>query len=224
MFEIHGVTVLDTIEEIAEPKHTAVLVIDMQNDNASPKGFQAMSGRDISYSRKIVPNIKRVLDKARSMGLPVIFLKNGWSKDGSLESGPIMRQRAKMPHMKNLLQEYTVEGTWGWEVLDELEPRPEERQFGKYRSSAFIGTPLDLLLRNRNIKSVVSVGVATHGCVESTVRDLAHYGYYPIVLSDCVAGPHPKLHDAALTVMAARYDTITSDELIKLWDKLGAKR
>ena len=85
----------------------------------------------------------------------------------------------------------------------------------KYRSSAFHGTRLDFLLKNNRIETAVVVGLVTEGCVESTVRDLVGYGYYPVLLSDCVTSSRQDLHDAALLVMSARYDVISMDQYFK---------
>lgn len=74
-----------------------------------------------------------------------------------------------------------------------------------------------MILRNRNIKTTVVVGLVTQGCVEATVRDAEQYGYYPVVLRDCVCSPRKDLHEAALIVMSARYDVVTSQELLELW-------
>ena len=216
MKEIQGILVLETLEEIADPKHTALLVIDVQNDNSSPKGILASNGRDISWVREAMPRIKMVLDEARRLGLLVIFMRKTRSRDGSYESGPRLRTTDRSTHSGGVA-EYEMEGTWGNEVLDELEPRPDERQLIKYRSSSFIGTTLDLILRNKGIRAAVVVGLVTEGCVESTVRDVEQYGYYPVVLSDCICSSHQDLHEASLLVMSARYDVVTSEELLKVW-------
>jgi nicotinamidase-related amidase len=216
MREIDGRMVLDTLDEIADPKHTALLVIDIQNDNSSPTGILAQNGRDISWVREIIPKVKVVLGEARRLGVRVIFVRKTRSNDGSLEPDNVIRRNARSVHSHDI-PVYEVEGTWGNEVLDELEPRANERQIIKYRSSAFIGTPLDLLLRTTGIKAAVVVGIVTRGCVESTVRDLHQYGYYPVVLSDCVANSRKDLHEASLLVMSSAYDVVTSEELLREW-------
>ncbi len=213
---VKGTVVLETLEEIADPAHTALLVIDIQNDNSSPQGILALQGRDISWIRETLPRIKNVLDEARKLGLLVVFTRVTWSKDGSHNSGPLLRTHERSVHAAGLT-EYEIEGTWGNEVLEELAPRPDEPQIIKYRMSSFIGTPLDLILKNREIKSAVVVGLVTQICVESTVRDLEQYGYYPVVLKDCVASSSPKLHEASMLFMSSRYDVIASAELLKLW-------
>ncbi|MBI4331141.1 MAG: cysteine hydrolase [Chloroflexi bacterium] len=217
MRTVGQIKVYETLEEIVNPQHTALMVIDVQNDNASPRGAIAAAGRDISWIRDgALPVIKKVLAEARRLGITVIFCRNTKSADGTMESGPKFRFRSKGSNSKGLAS-YEVEGTWGHEVLDELEPRPNERQIVKFRSSAFIGTPLDMLLKGNGIESVVVVGLVTQGCVLATVSDLMHYGYYGVVLSDGVASGNPEAHKAGLIVMQHKGDVVTSGEVLKTW-------
>ena len=144
MKEIQGRLVLDTLQEIVDPTHTALLVIDLLNDNSSPKGPLALNGRDISWIRQIIPGVKMVLEEARRLGLLIIFMRLTRSRDGILDSDPLVRRRVMSPHPSRGLADYEMEGTWGNEVLDELEPRPNERQMIKYRNSSFIRTPFYL--------------------------------------------------------------------------------
>ena len=216
MIKIYGVLVLETLAEIADPQHTALLVIDVQNDSASPAGYLASAGVDITATRHTIPRITAVLAEARRLNLLIVFMRMTRSRDGSLESAPRLRMREKSVLTRGEI-EYEKEGTWGNEVLDELDPRPRECQLVKYLSSSFIGTPLDSMLRNRGIRSAVVVGAVTEGCVETTVRDLEQYGYYPVVLRDCVSSRRQDLHEAALLVMSARYDVVSSEELLAIW-------
>ncbi|MDI7258827.1 MAG: cysteine hydrolase family protein [Thermodesulfobacteriota bacterium] len=116
MKEIQGTLVLETLDEIANPKHTALLVIDVQNDNSSPKGFLASKGRDIPWIREAIPRIKMVLEEVRGLGLLVIFVRRTRSRDGSLESGPRLRLYERSPYGQGA-PEYLMEGAWGNEVL-----------------------------------------------------------------------------------------------------------
>lgn len=221
MKEIWGKMVYETIEEIVDPKHTALLVIDIQNDHG-PKGFLAKNGRDVSWVLDMLPSVKKVLAEARRRGMLIIFHSVTISKDHRAESPAQIRFLNKSPHIMGA-EGYEVEDTWGHAVLDELERRPDEPWIVKYRSSAFHGTRLDLILRNSKIETAVVMGLVTEGCVEATVRDVLAYGYYPVVLSDCVGSSRRDLHEAALLVMSARYDVITSDELIRAWNPGGMR-
>lgn len=215
MKEIAGKIVFDTVEEIVDPKHTALLVIDIQNDHG-PKGFLAKNGRDVAWVLNILPNVKKVLAEARRRGMLIIFTSNTNSKDHRAESPAQIRSLSKGAHIIGT-EGYLVEDSWGNEVLEELERRPNEPWIVKYRSSSFHGTRLDFILKNSKIETAVVMGLVTEGCVESTVRDLLGYGYYPVILRDCVTSSRRDLHDAALMVMSARYDVITSEEMLQAW-------
>lgn len=215
MKEIGGRMVYDSIEEIVDPKHTALLVIDIQND-LGPKGFLARNGRDIGWVLNILPSVKKVLGEARRRRMLIVFASYAVSRDRTAESSPQLRFMSKIAHIKGA-ENYVVEGTWGCDVLEDLERGANEPWIVKYRSSAFLATRLDFILKNSKIETAVVTGLVTEGCVESTVRDLQDYGYYPVILRDCVTSSRRDLHDAALLVMSARYDVITSDELFKAW-------
>lgn len=222
----HDTDEFEILKQILDPKHTALLVIDVQNDDSSPKGIIASKGGDISVTRKTVSHIKLVLKEARRLGLLVIFTKTTFSKNQNKEMNSIVRRRDFHPHARILREHgYKIEGTWGHEILDELHPKPSERQITKYRMSAFMGTPLDLILKAESIKTAVVAGQVTEACVESTVRDLHQYGYYPIVLSDCVSSSRQDRHKASLLVMSPMLcDLLSSEELLKVWHSLPKKK
>jgi nicotinamidase-related amidase len=217
MKRIRNIEVLETIEEVVDPRHTAILVIDVQNDEMSPEGSMAQHGHDIGYMRRILDPLRRVLDAARQRGVMIVYTRSTKSHDGRFETGPTLRFLSRKREVG--VWDFKLEGTWGNEVADELAPRADERQLIKYHSSAFVGTPLDQLLRGGGIRTCVVVGTATEGCVEATVRSAQDHGYYPVVVGDCVTSRKTALHDAALTVIAGRWDCITSDELIDAWPR-----
>ena len=208
--------VCETIEEVVDPAHAALLVIDIQNDHGAA-GFLAKSGRDVTWVLEMLPRVKQVLARARALGMLVVFTSNTISKGLRLESPAQIRHLSKASHIPDL-QGYELEHTWGNAVLDELERRPDEPWIGKYRSSAFHGTPLDLLLRNGGVRSVVVMGLVTEGCVESTVRDVLGYDYYPVFVRACTPRSRRDLHDAAMRVKSARYDTVGSQQLLDIWE------
>ena len=113
--------------------------------------------------------------------------------------------------------QYTVDGSEGQAIVDELAPEPDDLIVKKYRSSGFWGTNLDLLLRSNGIKSVVMTGATTEGCVESTARDAMFNDYYVVVAEDCVASDDPAQHEASLLLMRHRFDIATAEEIVALW-------
>lgn len=230
MIIIEGREVFSTLEELVNPNYTALLVIDVQNDFCSPGGYFDNIGKDISMLQLAPSHIKSVLEAARRYGVFIIHIQNTCYPKHRAESGAWLRFRirnlmktATEKTEELALQSITLEGTWGWQEVDEITPHPGEIIVKKHRSSAFIGTDLDMILRANGIKSVVSVGVITEGCVESTVRDAQFFDYYPVLLRDCVATDKREMHEAALLVMSSRVDVVESSEVIEIWAKRGVK-
>jgi nicotinamidase-related amidase len=222
MRTVRGIQVLETLAELVDPTHSALIVIDVQNDEASDRGAMAGSGADIKYMTRILGPLRAVLDRARALGVLVVYTISTKSADGQFETGPTLRfmdRKRTVP-----VWEFKCEGTWGNEVAEQLDPRPDERRLVKFHSSGFVGTPMDLLLRGAGVRSGIVTGTATEGCVEATVRSLQDHGYYPVVLSDCVTSRRPELHEAALTVMRARWDVIDSNELLNTWRAESVER
>jgi nicotinamidase-related amidase len=114
---------------------------------------------------------------------------------------------------------YSVDGTHGHEIVDELAPESGELVVRKHRSSAFWGTDLELLLRSNGIKTVVIGGCTTEGCVESTARDAMFNDLYVVIAVDCVASDDREQHDASLLLMRHRFDMATAAEISGVWTR-----
>ena len=112
------------------------------------------------------------------------------------------------------------EGTWGADWYEGLGPdgRATELIIDKHRYSAFIGTRLDQVLRSNGIRSIVVAGVATSGCVESTIRDGFMLDYYVVIPSDACGDYDADRHRATLTKMDLSFGTVvTVDDLVGAW-------
>jgi nicotinamidase-related amidase len=101
--------------------------------------------------------------------------------------------------------------------VPELAPLPDELVVAKYRSSAFWGTNLELLLRSNGIATVIVGGCTTEGCVESTARDAMFADHYVIIAEDCVGSDDRAQHDASLLLMRHRFDMATAAEIAGVW-------
>ncbi len=184
---------------------SAVVVVDMQNAFASKGGMLDIAGVDISDAPRVVSSIKTVLDAARQARVPVVFVQMGYKPDLSNSGGPnspnwhkelAMNLMNCRPELKGKL---LTEGTWDFEIVEELKPEPGDLVVIKTRYSGFAGTTLDSQLRTRGIRYLFFVGIATNVCVESTLRDAYFQDYWPILIADGAmpAGP-ASLHEATL--------------------------
>ena len=218
MREIFGKTVYDSVAEIVDPEHTALLLVDVTNDFYSPEGYFSSKGNDVSNLQASLPALKGLVDEARSAGVPCIHIQNTVLPQGGSDSGPFMRFKLKAV---GGLPVYTIEGTWGWEFVPGFEPQPDERVVRKHRPSAFVATDLDLILRVAGTKTVVVGGCVTEGCVQTTAVDAMFRDYYTVVVPDCVATYKQEAHDASLKWLAPRVELVESPEIISVWRELG---
>jgi nicotinamidase-related amidase len=212
------IEVLRTLEERAQPEHTALLVIDMQNDYCSPGGASGRIGCDLSYIRAIVPRVRALIAAARRVHIPIVFTKFTIEPGAAGLSGPDLLRRGPIATSNGA----TVKGTWGHELVPELPYRQDEDlTIEKPRWSSFIGTDLDCFLRSSGVKTVAVAGVLTQGCVESTVREAVAYDYYVAVAQDCVASTDREAHLTGLWCMTKflgyREAVTDSRRLLGIW-------
>lgn len=210
------------LAEKIDPRHTALVVVDVQNDFSHPQG--AYSGRaevDRTAIAEMLPRLAGLIEHARRLGVPTIYtaqIFDDWT------ISPVIRERRarRGPNFKGT----TRRGEWGAEFYEGFEPDParyDEYVVVKHRPSAFIDTDLDLVLRSRQIKTLVITGIATNVCVESTARDGAMKDYFVVMVDDCCGSDHRHLHDATLETFSRHFgDVARSTDVIAAWSQVSA--
>ncbi|HTU53014.1 MAG TPA: isochorismatase family cysteine hydrolase [Acetobacteraceae bacterium] len=188
------------------PERTSLLVIDMQRDFLEPGGFGAALGNDVALLRRAIAPTRALLAAARETGLFVMHTREGHRPDLA-DLPPTKRRRGNFAHgigdpgpMGRIL----VRGEPGHAIIAELAPAPGEPVIDKPGKGAFFATDLDAILKHRGIESLLVAGVTTEVCVHTTVREANDRGYECLVVTDCVASYLPKLHEAALAMIAAQ--------------------
>ncbi|HEU5443136.1 MAG TPA: isochorismatase family cysteine hydrolase [Steroidobacteraceae bacterium] len=203
-------------------EQSAVVVVDMQNAFASPRGLLDLAGIDISGADAVVQVIRSVLAAARARGVMIVYLQTGYKPDLSNaggESSPNPRKETALCLMRarpELKGQLLVEGSWDFEIIEALKPQPGDTVVLKTRYSGFAGTTLDAQLRVRGIRNLFFVGIATNVCVESTLRDAYFHEYWPVLVPDGTlqAGP-PALQQATIANVESFFGwTLSSDQLI----------
>lgn len=218
MRTVDGRQIYDSLEELVHPSHTALLAIDIQNDFCTRGGSFDRNGYDVSMYEAMITRAARLLHAARKVGVLPIFIKNTTLKNHLSDSPAQVRFRVRLtrdPSQPSL--QYTADGTWGHEFVDVMKPTEDEVVIKKFRSSAFVGTPLDMLLRSNGIDTILVTGCTTEGCVESTARDGMFMDYYVVVVPDCVESDTRDQHEASMTLMQNRFDMFTSTEIMDVW-------
>jgi ureidoacrylate peracid hydrolase len=213
MRRINGVDVLDTLEEIIDPAHTALAIIDVQNDFCHADGHFARHGKDLGSIQAMVPKLVEFVAQAQALGLRCVFIQQATLPHGASDSPAWLRFKCR----DGKSSEYTLQGSWGWQVVDGLQPAAGDLAVQKFRPDAFLATPLDRLLRANGIETLVLFGTTTEGCVESTVRTASYLDYYVVVAKDLVASPNAVQHEGSMRLYEARYPMATSDALLGIW-------
>ncbi|WP_374254465.1 pyrimidine utilization protein B [Acinetobacter brisouii] len=188
-----------------DPKQTALIVVDMQNAYTSLGGYLDLAGFDVSKTQPVVQQIQKAIDVAHAAGIQVIFFKNGWDADyveAGGEGSPNFHKSNAIKTMKKkpeLQGKLLAKGGWDYELIDELQPAPQDIVIEKPRYSGFFHTQLDSILRAKGIRNLVFTGIATNVCVESTLRDGFFLEYFGVLLDDACyqAGP-VEAHEATL--------------------------
>ncbi|NQV56921.1 MAG: cysteine hydrolase [Rhodospirillales bacterium] len=203
--------IMSDLKDQLKPEHTALLVVDMQNDFCAEGGYlHRTRNLDMSPNKVIADNINRLVGVARETGVTVVWIAAIYDHKYLSDA-----HVAKVRHRDNE-GVLCAEGTWGVEFY-EVTPEDGELIIQKHRYSAFHGTRLDGYLRGQGIKSLVVTGVATNICVDSTLRDGFFNGYYIVVPEECVGAADAELNAATLKTVDMNFGTVTrTDEVIRL--------
>ncbi len=189
-YEIH--------EEVrVDPTKTALIIVDMQNDFVKEGGSLLVPDAEAT-----IPNIKSLLGLARESGMKVVF-----TQDTHNEGDPEWE----------IWPEHVREGSWGWEIVDELSPREDELVIRKVRYDAFYGTHLDHYLRVWGVDTLVICGTVANICVHYTAASAALRWLEVVIPRDATSALDPFDLEASLRQTSFLFaGRITSSESIKV--------
>lgn len=195
------------------PGHTAVVVIDPQNDFLHTEGWYAKTGVDISHMRRSIEPTKQLVKAARAKGIPIIWTRHGFRDER--DAGVLFKLR---PFFK---EGGLRTGTWGWELLAELKPEPDDWIVEKTRLSAFFNTNLEGILRNIGAETVLFAGVLTNQCVAASSKDASFRDFMPIVVEEATGTTMPHLHGPAIEMIKVGWGEVrplaeTLEEIARL--------
>lgn len=185
---------------------TAIVIIDMQNDFCTKDGWVDHIGGDYNADRAPIGPLRSLLPKLRHHDVPVIWVN--WGNRPDL---------LNMPPNQIHLYKNSGEGiglgdplpsngapvlqkdSWAAAVVDELAPLESDIKVDKYRISGFWDTPLDSILRNLGIRTILFAGVNIDQCVLHSLTDANFLGYGCVLVEDCCATSSPDFcHEATV--------------------------
>jgi gluconolactonase len=199
-----------------DPKTTAMIIQDLQNDVISEGGaFAGDGGYDHAKSQNVVENVARLAAAARSVGVPVIhvhYVVDPGARGTKLNAGLYRAVKES-----NAL----VRGTWGAAAAPGVEPEEGDLVVEKMRTSAFYNTRLMTLLQGFGTEAVIVTGAWTHMSIEHTARYGADAGFRMIVISDACSSINDEWHNAGLNyALTAIGEVATLEHAI---EALGAR-
>jgi nicotinamidase-related amidase len=177
-----------------DPKTTAVVLIEYQNDFTSEGGVLHGAVSDVMGSTGMLANTADLVEAARAAGVvvmhaPITFVEG-------------YNEISKHPYgiLKGVVDGNAfVKDSWGAAIVDDVAPAGSDIVIeGKRGLDTFASTNLDFILRSKGITTIVLGGFLTNCCVESTMRSGYENGYRVITLTDCVAATSQAEHDNAL--------------------------
>ena len=204
------------LQKLINPRNTAILVIDIQNDYCSENGKIAKIRKfDVKSVQKIIPNLINFIETARKFKLPIIFTR-------MIEDPKYMKENAKIKIRSSKLPlTLCSPKTWGFEYY-KIKPQKKDVEIIKKTYDAFSNSKLENILKKMKIKNLIITGVYTAVCVDTTLRTGFTKGYNIIVPEDLVSMAKEGIyqHDAAIDVWKIIFaHVVKSDEIIETWKK-----
>jgi nicotinamidase-related amidase len=203
MQKIGNKVIYNTIEEILDPSHTALVAWDIQ---------RALT-KIIFNKEEFCRNLNTIVELARKSDIPIFFTSIQMLPK-RFESSAIIYTLGKLG-FDRLYEQFTTE-----DMDFTIKPKQDEIVINKHTASIFIDTGFERMLRNAGITTIVFTGIATECGVESSARDAFNRGFYSIVVSDCVSSPYKDGHDRSIENMKNLITIINSKEIENVWLKL----
>jgi biuret amidohydrolase len=207
MQRAHGLEIPETLHEVCRPQHLALLVYDMQVGIV----------RHLPDAEAFVARVVRVVEAARRSGVRVIFsrhlsLPNELAGVFQLRTAMAWQRVRRVEDVKPLF----LRDSPDFQLSPELTPLPSEAVFDKLGMSMFVGTPLEMVLRDCDVNAFAIVGAVTEIGIEPTVRHGTDLGFIPVIVTDAcgsvdaAAGERTLASlDYAMTSLQTDVDTLT---------------
>lgn len=193
-------------------RKSALIIVDMQNDFV-----REGAPLEVPDARKTIAANQALIMAFRKRNLPVIFTKFlshphyyllwDWSPQCAPPTKCCWKGHERSYADRTGRRQCT-------DIIDELQPAPDDIVIEKYGYGAFHDTSLDKGIRSFGLNSVVITGTVTQICVEETAREAFHHGFRATVVEDAVSSFAPDLHAAALKNFAMKFGWVSKSQPI----------
>jgi len=202
---------------VLDPSTTALLLVDLQRYVADPEYGYGRKAKDAGVFDEIrayyesidaiLPRIQQLLAACRSARMEVVYARIEAQTDDGRDAS--LRYR--------LSQMVIPKGSPEAEILPAVAPQPGEIVLSKTTSSVFNSTRIAGILHTLGVDRLIVAGIATHACVELSVRDAADLGFWVDWVGDACTAALPELHEDALRRnQGGLIDVTTTEEIVRL--------
>jgi len=203
----------ERVAAIVGPDHTAVIAIEMQESVVGPgSGLPELAAAARAVG--LADHVAKVVRGARAAGATVIH-----ATAESLPGGFGANSNARLFGATRKAGMENRPGSVAARPVAELGPEPGDQVLARFHGlSPMTGTPLDHLLRNAGITTVVVTGVSLNVAVPNLVFDAVNRAYQAVVVTDAVVGVPPAYGEQVLAHSLSVVATLlTTDELLSAW-------
>jgi nicotinamidase-related amidase len=201
-----GMEILETLDELIDPGHTALLLWDFDKSVVSNSfNYDAM-----------IKNTATVLRAARERDVPVLYAQQNNMRIVGDTGAPTIRMRMK--RQGGGMNRPEPKGTPPRpELVEQVKPRKGDIIFEKFLPNAFLGTCFEWWLKKYQIKTILLTGVNVATGINGTAREAINLGYYAVVVRDCVGTRSEEDYRIALAAMERVLDVYDSSEIVARW-------
>lgn len=205
MQQAFGLNIPQTLDDVCDPSSLALIVYDIQVGIV----------KQVKDGAQITAKVQQVLNSARAAGVRVFFTRH-LSLPKELMGAFQLRTAMAWQRVTTVdeVKPWFLRDAPGFALVPELEPLPSEAIFDKITMSAFEGTPLDIALRDCNIRAFAIAGIAMEIGIEPTVRHGADLGYIPVIIKDACGHGHAEAAERSIASLEFAGDALmtTVDE------------
>jgi nicotinamidase-related amidase len=195
---------------ILSGKRPVLILVDVQRGALMPAEQTGVPHTGGAAER--VERIRELVAAARQAGVPVVFVQE-------VHKRTLVDFGRELDGAEDV---HGLEGDEATELVEGLEPTPDEYLIRKRRYSAFFQTELELVLHSYGADTVILVGGLTDVCIHYTAVDAHQHDYFVRVVRDCVGGSSREAHEASLRAI----EYLQRDALVEsqaVLDELAAR-
>jgi nicotinamidase-related amidase len=208
MKNLGKLTIFETLKEIVDPGHTALVLWDCQDGLV-----ERIFNREAFLS-----NLGALLTAAREREIPVVFTRIR-PLPVAYRSSFGVYQAMKRFNVDDpaKIPAFMEPGSPEALINEALSPAEGEFVLDKHSPSIFFGTVFEQLMRSREIQTVLFTGISTEYGIDHSAREAAVRGFYTVVVSDCVSSPDETTHEMALKIMQRICLVVPSEDILREW-------